>query len=75
MWKFQINMQIFDRQVKYHYKIQEKKKKKHLKSGQLSQAITMLKLDYKVFVLKMGTRLKPSQNTAINDALVSHNNS
>lgn len=35
----------------------------------------MLKLDYKVFVLKTGTGLKPSQNTAINDALVSHNNS
>lgn len=66
-------MQIFDRQVKHHYKIQGEKK--HLKSGQLHQAITMLKLDYKVFVLKTGTGLKPSQNTAINDALVSHNNS
>lgn len=66
-------MQIFDRQVKHHSKIWEKKK--HLKSGQLSQAITMLKLDYKAFVLKTGTRLKASQNTAINDALVSHNNS
>lgn len=65
-------MQIFDRQVKHHYRIQ--KKKKHLKSGQLSQAIT-LKLDYKAFVLKTGTSLKPSQNTAINDNLVSHNNS
>lgn len=60
-------MQIFDGQEKHHYKIQKK-----IRS---TQAITMLKLDYKAFVSKMGTSLKPSQNTAINDALVSHNNS
>ncbi len=34
----------------------------------------MLKLDYKAFVMKTGSRLKPSQNTAINDAMASQNN-
>lgn len=55
-------------------KYREKNPNKLLESGQLSQTITMSELDYEAFVLKMGTRLTSSQNTAINDALVSHNN-
>lgn len=56
------------------YRGKKKNPNKHLESGQLSQTITMSELDYEAFVLKMGTRLKSSQNTAINDARVSHNN-
>lgn len=64
-------MQIFRREVRHRLKIQ---KNLHLKSGQLSQSVPMLKLDYKAFVMKTGSRLKPLQNTAINDALASRNN-
>lgn len=34
----------------------------------------MLKLDYEAFVMKTGSRLKPLQNTAINNALAFRNN-
>lgn len=65
------------REVKHSSEIQKKGGKKannnnnqHLKSGQLSQCVPALKLDYEAFVMKTGARLKnPVQNTAINSAL------
>ena len=44
------------------------KTEEHLKSGQLSRCVLTSELDYEAFVMKTGSRLKPSQNTAINEA-------
>lgn len=51
------------------------KKKTDLKiRSSTSDCPQMLKLDYEAFVIKTGSKLKPSQNTAINGAWVSRNN-
>lgn len=53
----------------------KKKKKSDLKiRSSTSDCPQMLKLDYEAFVIKTGSKLKPSQNTAINGAWVSRNN-
>lgn len=63
------------RQLKHCSKYRKKNKNKKLASQiRSTQTVPMLNLDYKAFVMKTGAELKPLQNTAINDALASHNN-